>query len=434
MILQMLLSTNSSLHRCVMMQTTQTILKGGTSVARRNSRRALQITSTSYTTTPANNKPLVVPVEVISIPQQCDFVVRQPQRNFGSVVFFVALLAAIAGPSVLETNCDDAASNAITGSSSTTSNDNPLWPTGISTQTVNDFVDDILKDPSINISAIPDYVERIIYKSTVRLTLNMVYSALSNLHGMEMLAHKIQLHRYEEPHTEGMEEEHLRLMRGSAGIDEHILEQVADRLLANKAVNQRFLPDFIERQLYVNCLKLVFRVLDTIAATFRITVCGHDMRLFFEPSTISRLDGGEVLIKAAESSATKIDIEAIRAFARNAGVNEIADNDMSFLQRMLDPTHNEFVAQLHASLYALILGIVDDLLANTELELLSDRIRLDILPNSDWLLQKEHHQSIGELAHVRKEKVNTQKEFPILAPFAIGIGVGIMLMSFAGRK
>ena len=38
---------------------------------------------------------------------------------------------------------------------------------------------------------------------------------------------------------------------------------------------------------------------------------------------------------------------------------------------------------LHASLFGLILGIIDDLLYNTKLELLSDRIRLDVVPSDD---------------------------------------------------
>jgi hypothetical protein len=305
-------------------------------------------------------------IQTRSIVRSCESplaVITQKSRDHRPVAFIVALATI---PIALSTKCEE------------TANENPVWPSGISKEDVDIFVDGIMKDPSMNISGIPDYIEKMIYTSTVRLTLNMVYSNLAQIHGCDLFAHQFQLRRYDEPNSAAMQEEHLNQMRGTAGIDEKILEEVADRLLANKAVNNILIPDFIERQLYLNCLKLVFRVLDTIAASFRITVCGHDIRLHFEPSSNTAVDRG-ALMKAAASSLTKVDIEAVKAFARQAGVDDVAD-DAGFVRRIFDPTRKEFIAQLHASLYALILGILDDLLANTELELLSDRIRVDIVP------------------------------------------------------
>ena len=333
-------------------------------------------------------------------------------------IYFIVALATI--PIALSTKCED-----------TNANDNPLWPSGISNEDVDFFIDGIMKDPTINIPGIPDYIEKMIYTSTVRLILNMVYSNVAQLHGCGLFAHQFQLRRYEEPKSAEMQEEHLNLMRGTAGIDETILEEVADRLLANKAVNNILIPDFIERQLYVNCLKLVFRVLDTIAASFRITVCGHDIRLHIEPSSITAVDRG-ALIKAAAYSLTKVDIEAVQAFARQAGVHDVAD-DAGFLQRIFDPSRKEFVAQLHASLYALILGILDDLLANTELELLSDRIRVDIVPCGIAISPQVSSPPAKEQAIVSQQDVTHAKFSPILN-FSVGVGVGAVLMSFASRR
>jgi hypothetical protein len=58
-------------------------------------------------------------------------------------------------------------------------------------------------------------------------------------------------------------------------VNEEILETTAKRLLKNPAVNQRLLPDKIEKKLYLNCLKLVFYILDALSSSFRITVCGN---------------------------------------------------------------------------------------------------------------------------------------------------------------
>lgn len=45
---------------------------------------------------------------------------------------------------------------------------------------------------------------------------------------------------------------------------------MADELLKNQSINQWWIPDAIERQVYVNCLKLVFCLLDKVADTLSI--------------------------------------------------------------------------------------------------------------------------------------------------------------------
>lgn len=56
-------------------------------------------------------------------------------------------------------------------------------------------MDEILADPNINIKGVPDSMERIIYVSTVMMTLNAIYPSLSWLHGTEVLGHRLVLHR-----------------------------------------------------------------------------------------------------------------------------------------------------------------------------------------------------------------------------------------------
>lgn len=53
-------------------------------------------------------------------------------------------------------------------------------------------------------------------------------------------------------------------------IDQECLESMADELLKNQSINQWWIPDAIERQVYVNCLKLVFCLLDKVADTLSI--------------------------------------------------------------------------------------------------------------------------------------------------------------------
>lgn len=115
---------------------------------------------------------------------------------------------------------------------------NPFWPVGVNSKEVDMLVEECLKDESINIKALPDYLERQIYSATIRLTLNLIYQVLGQLHGTSVLAHEIQLQRLVNPHQP---ERTLKNLRDS--LDEEILEKVADRMMANKAVNQSLVPE-----------------------------------------------------------------------------------------------------------------------------------------------------------------------------------------------
>ena len=58
------------------------------------------------------------------------------------------------------------------------------------------MVDDCLKDPpSINIFSVPDYIERQVYRSTIKLTLNAFYRSLAEIHGQPILGHELRLVR-----------------------------------------------------------------------------------------------------------------------------------------------------------------------------------------------------------------------------------------------
>lgn len=234
------------------------------------------------------------------------------------------------------------------------------------------LVKDFLKDPSINIPTIPDSVERLIYKSTTQLTLNAFYNIFSNLEGIHFMAHQIHLRI-----TRGLDQESQScssvLMEPRANtVDDVVLQEMAAHLLDNKTCSQKFLPDRVEHALYSNCLKVVFRVLDVLTSSLHLTICGHEIGLFLEPAAWQDL----LENSTTSSSLYEIDHEKLREFARvQAGVTEELG---SYWESIFVP--QEFVTRTHASLYGLILGIVDDMLANTKIEILSDYITLDLSP------------------------------------------------------
>jgi len=122
---------------------------------------------------------------------------------------------------------------------------NQLWPAGISNEVVNKYVDEILANDKINIKSLPDSIERLIYATTVRVTLNAVYRWLSVLHGVKLFGHHLELVREISPQhgAAGLDFEH-----NTGFVHDEALEEMTERLLQNTHVNQWWIPDIVERQ------------------------------------------------------------------------------------------------------------------------------------------------------------------------------------------
>lgn len=325
---------------------------------------------------------------------------------------------------------------------------NPLWPDGVSKENIDTLVEDILEDPSINIKLIPDVIESQIYKSTIILTLNLIYRLIGWIHGKRLLGHEFVISRTKLPvYSERMERVRQRAkIQMKDNLDEELLEDVARQLLSNRAINQVLIPEPLERAIYVSCLKIVFRILNLLVSSFRITLCGHDITLTLDKA-INRTRLLKVARQAAAVSATSatvdkelretvklspsittIDRQILRDLARSTAAEKVYNtnneknvNDKGDTRRKSttdtsqstdketndiestfwqssssssdadddeddeNPTlymriKEEFLVQLYTVLYALIVGILDDMLANTELVLMSNRIRFDIIP------------------------------------------------------
>jgi hypothetical protein len=283
-------------------------------------------------------------------------------------------------------------------------------------------VDEILRDPSINLLLIPDSIERRLYKSTIQLTLSLVYDTIASIHGTEILSHEIHLRRLPEDPTRPP------LYKDRTKINDHVLEEVAERLLSNQAINSSLLPDNIEKQLYVNCIKVIFRTLDAVFDGFTLQVCGHEFRISLQAAQMERA--------AVKASHSIVDLDLLRQYARDHGVQE-DQQQLSFWDSLF--LRKEFTAQLHAAMYGLVLGIIDDILANTKIQILGDTMELDIVPMQQQKLQKKTAaenstrasttESPSSLSVVHQQQRRSQAlGLPI---FAAGVGVGAAIVTIA---
>ena len=329
----------------------------------------------------------------------------------------------------------------------------PRWYSGVNEAQVDALVEECLSDPSINILAIPDVLEGQVYKITISLVLGLIYHLLGQLHGINILAHELRLSRTPNKDPHHQQQHKAQLLHMKSALDLSVLERIADRLLENSAVNQPLIPDFIERQLYINCLIIIFRLLDLISTSLTIRLCGHDFRLTMQPSKhnnnkeySSSSDNDEhdrlaAFAQAAESAvnlmeeddegfrrtrntafrrgpamATPINTELLRKIAeRDHGLGDLNRSTTSEedSEEKKDNNNNtqsgwgwgqvQFEIQLQTTIFSLVLGIVDDLLENTQVELLSELVRFDIVAAPESTNEQNSNHDDGESSEGDKE-------------------------------
>ena len=353
----------------------------------------------------------------------------------------------------------------------------------VSKHDVNELVRACLKDPSINLAAIPDVLEFQIYRTVVELTLHAVYQGLAAIHGKELVlggssgngssgstgtGHLLCVQR--------ASRRRARLQRDIARVsqmtrvNDDILQAVATRLLHNRIINQPLLPDAVERALYANCLKIIFRVLDLIAVSFRITLCGHDLGIRLQPTTDTEARRqavqSSVLQRVAEMGqqssspssplSSSIDLAQVQAAARKIMSRQRQTDVPSKWWHRLVPwrqwwnqTTFDLWCQLYGSLYCLVLGIVDDLLEHTEIQLLSDSFRFDLVPAD--IDEDETEENVDThsattittttIATAQEQRQQQQQEQPTviaassstrqaIAPVVAGIMVGMAMQHY----
>lgn len=302
---------------------------------------------------------------------------------------------------------------------------------GVNSDDVDALVKALMKDPSINMTMLPDALEAQLYKSIIILTLNAILNLLGYLQGARLLSHELSMSIERDP-ARGSDFAKTFAEGGLPGVNDEVLGQVAKRLLANPAVNSALLPDKLEEQIYTSCLQVMFRVTQIILSTFKIHICGHDLTL-----KLASKEGLESAILSAASRdvtnhrVTPIDLDLLTTFARRSGVDDETNTDSGW-NRMF--TRSDFVRQLHISLYGLILGILDDLFqGQLKVQILSDTISFDLVPTD--------HQQYGQKEDTDEDE-SASSNFPYVPPgervpvesfaaasFAAGVGLGVTLMA-----
>jgi hypothetical protein len=303
----------------------------------------------------------------------------------------------------------------------------------------------------MNNPLIPDVVERVIYQSTMKLTFNMFYKGISYLDGMGLVATATSTSTATSTgggsstagNRGGREIQLRRVHRGGGGgggggggtstgtpsqqqeqewksfkstIDLAPLQELAETLIKNKAINQSMIPDHVEQQMYLNCLQIIFWVLHLITTNIKVTFCGHTIGLSMTPrvgmagtpsSASSSTRGGPSnhknnhyhnrlfeLVTPATIQDVSHSMNALLdmddgdddddddASSSKNRANKNVKDGLAWMKASLTKMQLELVGKLNLSLYGLILAIVEDLLQSTKIQILSDEIGLSIQSSS----------------------------------------------------
>ena len=278
------------------------------------------------------------------------------------------------------------------------------------------LVNDLMKDPSLNMASLPDPLERYLYHYTIQLTLYFLQELVfRNLHGAQFLSHELQLHRHRNPDHSASRSAIVDKLPSS--LNDKSLEQVAKALVENPAIQNDYLPDMLEIELYENCLKCMFRVTALVLNSFSVEVCGHTFQIQMAPLQMDTDKLEQQLLSAANKkpSLTPIDLERLKDWAE-----QIPSPELSWWHQIW--YRPAVVSQLQASLLGMIVGTVDTLLQHTSLQLLADTISVDICAPSSV-------SEIDDLSSNNKTKAETAGAGFAMASFAAGVGLGVSTMA-----
>ena len=78
-------------------------------------------------------------------------------------------------------------------------------------------------------------------------------------------------------------DEDAESVASSIHINSDKIYALVDELLKNEKINSPYIPDFIERKIYANCMLLLLRLIDRIIEGANINILGHELRLSLRP-------------------------------------------------------------------------------------------------------------------------------------------------------
>jgi len=224
------------------------------------------------------------------------------------------------------------------------------------------MIDVYLGNRLIDIPLVPASVERHIYAGVLRIVFDGI---ASTGRGVQVLGHRLDIRI-----TPMLTDSACRMARLAAGPEAQqrsalVVDQMVERLIENQAVDIFMLPDWVERRLYANILRLVLGVVQDTLLSTSLDVMGHRMSIAF-----GALDGLPPVPAVAtpapavdDKDATDPVVQAVNTYMQAHNVFLLPD----FIER-----------HLYVTSMRLLLAIAKECVSTARLRVLDHVVNFDI--------------------------------------------------------
>ena len=207
------------------------------------------------------------------------------------------------------------------------------------------FVEKMLGDRNLNITWLPDKVERQIYKFIVEKVVNKYFDCLAGFDGSTIFGHHVE----------------LQLIEGNNAligrpISAKNLNVIVERLMKNKSVEIAWLPFHLQRDLFFHVVYLMLTIISLFVGTSECDIIGHRIGV--------SIDHVHTNARRNSSEKSRIDSECL-----NRHIESIfaTSTKKSYL-----PVHIE--KALHITVDVVVLNIIEEIFLDFRLNLIGDKV------------------------------------------------------------
>ena len=275
-------------------------------------------------------------------------------------------------------------------------------------ETVEEFVQMIMADESMNIYGIPDSLENSIYKLVLSKMLATLYKLMHKaITGVGLLGHHLEL---------DIEEGIKGYVVNKPPIDVEAVQSLVEILLQEKAVNLTWVADSVEKQIYTNVIVVGFGVMQTFLDSFCVDFCGHRLEAKFKPNGIG-------YIKKEER------MEDFKGFLQTHVDHDVLNDFIDFTMATSGAEDNWVPDQLEKAvfkgIFTLVLYVFKEISGEVVINLLGDNFRMRLVPGdpevSELDLEKKAEEQRKVFLEDQQSSVDNVK---LLLATTCGIAVG----------
>ena len=277
-------------------------------------------------------------------------------------------------------------------------------------ETVNEFVQMIMADESMNIYGIPDSLENSIYKLVLNKMLATLYKLMHKaITGIGLLGHHLEL---------DIEEGIKGYVVNKPPIDVEAVQDLVEILLQEKAVNLTWVADSVEKQIYTNVIVVGFGVMQTFLDSFCVDFCGHRLEAKFKPNGIG-------YIKKEER------MEDFKGFLQTSVDHDVLNDFIDFTMASSGAEDNWVPDQLEKAvfkgIFTLVLYVFKEISGEVVINLLGDNFRMRLMPGDPEVNEKDQEKvEQDQRKEFLEEEMSSVDDVKLLLATTMGVAAGAL--------